>query len=115
MAMFRCGSGGKIKKIYLGDQALPNLSGSGSVTFNCASIKNYKKLSADNFAIDVGNGLIATLGNGGSMNGWNISDKNYSYNSSNGILTVNITVSASGNKPSWNSNWHVKAYCFTVE
>lgn len=115
MAMFRCGSGGKIKKIYLGDQSIPNLSANGSITFNCTSIKNYKKLSADNFAIDVGNGSIATLGNGGSMNGWNITGKNYSYNSSNGILTVNITVSASGNKPGWNSNWHVKAYCFTIE
>lgn len=115
MALFRCGSGGKIKKIYLGDQSISNLSNGGSVSFDCTSITNYNKLSNDNFAIDVGNGSILTLGNGGSSNGWNITDKNYSYNALNGLLTVNITITASGNKPSWNSNWHVKAYCFIIE
>ncbi len=106
---------GKIKKIYLGNQKISNLSNSGSVTFDCTSINNYNKLNTNNFAIDVGNGSIKTLGNGGSMNVWDITDNNYSYNSSNGILTVNITISASGNKPGWNSNWNVKAYCFVIE
>lgn len=105
----------KNKKIYLGNQKIPNLSNSGSVTFDCTSIKNYNKLNYNNFAIDVGDGSIKTLGNGGTGNGWSITDKNYSYNSSNGLLTVNITISASGNKPGWDSNWNVKAYCFVIE
>ena len=115
MSLYRCGVGGKIKKIYLGNQKIPNLSNSGSVTFDCTSINNYNKLNTNNFAIDVGDGSIKTLGNGGSMNVWDITDKNYSYNSSNGLLTVNITISASNNKPGWNSNWNVKAYCFVIE